>query len=545
MDASCPVSSPDASKAETALPERAAGGASHWFLPAAILYLATPVLLFCLMWLKPVIGWPVAIFIGVALAAAFENKQGCCNSSPFDRRGLWALALLALLWTFFSGVGAFIPQSYDYQKHNLLMHDLEIKSWPVYYQSDRGLRYLCYSLGYYLPPMAVGSAAGEGVGNCVMFLWTAAAFFLILFWVGSMNARRPWITIGVFLVVGGIQVLWHLARVKLPYLLAAHPLNPNDVLHAFDLMGIANTGYTNPFIKSYWTPQHCIAGWLGFAVLYELLFVRGQIGLGFLVWTLALAWSPLTCLGLAVVPAAWIFCRPTRWRVMPLSLGAGLAVFVLYALYYSAHDPVLEKGAIWTFDTVLSWPLYYLLYVVTQVVLLATCIWFADRRWKLEKEWRILFVFSFAILIVLPLYKFGFSGDLRIHASTAPWVVLAVAAARSLTSSREWNPAKVCLAGLIALAVVTTLERVERDVTGADNVKNLWKVDGDFIVLPDYKAATLIRYGVSDLSKINSATAFSSPFDLAGQYLGRTDSFFSRWLLKAPQAEPVESSTGS
>ncbi len=524
--------------------------ASSWFAPWALLCLAFPGVVFFLTWFKPVIGWPAAIVVCAAIVQVFRNKEVCAYAVPFRRRDVFFLAALALLWAVLSGAGAFVPQSSDYVKHNLLLHDLETKPWPVFYHTGHGARFLCYGLSYYLPSALVGAACGDLAGRIAAVLWSAICCFLILYWVGSMNRRRPWLTIGVFLLVAGMQFLWFLARHSLPPLVA-HFCDPQRFSDSFESLGLF-AGYAPALFKSYWAPQHGIPGWLGVALLYELLWVRGKVGCGFLVGALVLGWSPLTCTGLLVVPLAWLFSRPSRWSWQLVSLAAGLVVFVLYAIYYSAHDPLADKGPIWTFKSELHWTLFYAVFAVTQVLLLAICVWLMDRRWKLLDGWRPLYYVSVALLLALPLYKFGLFGDLRMQGANGPGVIVALAISFCLTSGRvSWrHPLYICLAVLTALTAGTTLLRTAQDVSGRSNKSVTWRLEGSDhqVALPDFSAATIERQGVADLSEINKiGLPFRNDFsfDLAGQYLGNGENSGCQRLLKPPPAgAPVEPSPG-
>ncbi len=545
MNASSLAFHPGEPNVEAGHPDRARS-VSPRFFPWAMLYLALPTGLYLLTWLRPVIGWPAAILVMACVGSLFKSHEKGVAAAAFSRREIWCLAAVALLWAFLSGAGTYVPQSADYLKHNLLIHDLETKSWPVLYETARGPRFLCYSLSYYLLPSAIGSAGGEAVGNIAFLLWTAAGFFLVLYWIGSMNSARPWSTLGIFLLVAGLQFLWQYThRHFIPML--AHSPPDADPLQVLGLL----SDYTPALVKGFWTPQHDLAGWLGIALLYELLYVRGRVGSSFLAWTVLLGWSPLASVGLVVIPLAWLFRRPSRLVWEPVSLSAGAVLFVLQALYFSGHDPIGEKGFIWRFHSGLSWPLVVSIYALAEVLLVAICVWLIDRRWNVLEGRRTLFNVSVALLVLLPLYKFGFFGDLRMQAANGPCVFLALGIACSLTHERvsRSNPFFICLAIMVAITAATSLLRATQYLVYKNAGPLAWRIDGvdHDLVLPNYKQKTLASYGVTDLSAINKISEQGkdrSPFDLAAQYLGRTDSFVFNKVL-APQQSPAASKATS
>ena len=93
------------------------------FAVLALAYLLLPSFIFLLTWVRPVMGIPVAL---VAAAGLFQfwRRGTLAQPRPPLSAGTWVCVLgLALLWTWLAGVGGFVAQASDYEKHNLAFHD--------------------------------------------------------------------------------------------------------------------------------------------------------------------------------------------------------------------------------------------------------------------------------------------------------------------------------------------------------------------------------------------------------------------------------------
>ncbi len=477
------------------------------FLPLAAGYFALPVLIFLFSWLRPVIGIPA----GLVLAGGcfwFARRNDSSVRPALTQKNLLLILTVTFAWTLLVGVGGVLPQSSDYLKHNLLLHDLTGASWPVMYPHAGGETFLCYSLGYYLVPALGGRWAGADIIPALSFVWTFAGLFLFFWWAATLTTS-PKKTIAAILLFAPTGILWTLFKTHgLPGVVTAADLEPKL------LYGGLLFGYNDSFTRFNYQPQHALTGWLGAAVLYELLWVKKNPRGAIFVWALLVFWSPLTSLGLLLVPlAAW---GRVRWQnyFEPVNLIGGGALLAVLGIYFQGHVPLPDKGFIGTFLPGREWLFYYALFSLLLLVPLLL-LWLVERRAKILGEFRPLFFLALALLLLLPLWKFGVAGDLRNQAGGPATLFLALAAARIVQSEKFlWQrPLGLLLVVCLLIGAINPILRP---------LKNLASNS------PDYAYANIEQsLGWHHLTDMTDPR-----FDLAAQYQGRGDSPAAHWLLR-------------
>ena len=129
-----------------------------YLLPVSTIYLALPHLIFYLGWLQ----WPWAILAAAIVCVALaimtrtvaramartmpqsdQESAPAPNESPsdstsnatqeytFTRQHALMIGMVCLIWLAISGVGGFVRQDYDWEKHNVILNSLILKPWPT------------------------------------------------------------------------------------------------------------------------------------------------------------------------------------------------------------------------------------------------------------------------------------------------------------------------------------------------------------------------------------------------------------------------------
>jgi len=480
------------------------------FAALAVAYLVLPSLIFLLTWVRPWIGIPAASV--VVLTFMLFLRQGQAGEPRLRlSTGNWIYVLaLAFLWALLAGIGGFTPQASDYEKHNLAFHDLIQQSWPVYYVGGAQTSYLCYGVGYYLTPAFVARAIGATSLPALTFLWGFMGVALFFYWVATFS-RSPQKTLAIVLLFATTETLWHVFLHLLhtpPFADAGKPITDSLVR-----LGVGSD-YSDTWMSLQYRPQHVISAWLGAALFYDMFWVRrNPRGAGF-VWAACWLWSPLMCLGLLLVPLAAL--KHWRWReaLEPVNFGGGILLAVL-AVYFQGHVPLTEHGPIWKFSSGLNWLVLYPIFLLLQLSPVFF-IYQADRKYHLLGELRPLFLGSFLVLLLLPLYKIGYYGDLRLQAATPALLFVGLAASRVFQSPgfSLKRPVFILLIASQMVGAAYPFAKWWRDNLGGERV--------------DYSyAATNQRYGYQNLSDFKRYG-----YDYAAQYLGRTNSLAAQWLLR-------------
>ena len=473
------------------------------FIPLAVLYLLIPNLIFLTTWLRPAIGIPAALMVMVCAGFLMRDSGRPFGRRTPDRTTLGFVVMMALVWTFLAGVGGFIPQSTDYLKHNLVFHDLISLAWPISYDAPAtGKNYLCYGLAYYLAPAFVARRLGEGWLPGLIFLWTAFGVGLFFYWIATLN-DRPKTTLLILLFFSVTSGFWFFfKRHTLPGLAAV-----------LEHMGLINTYFDN-FTRLYYQPQHAIAGWLGAALAYDLLWLRKNPQTIAFVLALLLLWSVLSLIGLLLLPLAAFKRVRLADYFTPINLLGGGTLAVLLGLYYQGHVPLMDRGPIWTLCSGAPWLLLYLLFLVLLLspVLLVHLI---DRKYGVLGEARIVFRWAAVLLMLTPLYKIGYFGDLRMQSAAPALVYIALAVSGCLTSQyfSLRRPLFLLLSTCLLVGATYPIGRILFNLSAHRDVQSYAQISQS--------------KGFHNLSDIREAG-----FDAASQYLGKSESLAARWLLK-------------
>jgi hypothetical protein len=197
-----------------------------------------------------------------------------------------------------------------------------------------------------------------------------------------------------------------------------------------------------------------------------------------------------------------------------MNIGGGILLVIL-AVYFQGHVPLTEKGPIWKFSTGGNWLLLYPLFLLMQLTPMFF-IYLADRKYNLLGDLRPLFLGSFVVLLLLPLYKIGYYGDLRLQAQTPALLFCGLAASRVFQSTAFSlkRPVFVLLVFSQILGAVYPAGRFWQEALGPKG--------------EDYSYADIRkRWGYQNLSDFKRFG-----YDYAAQYLGRTNSIAARWLLR-------------
>jgi hypothetical protein len=472
-----------------------------------ILYLALPYFLFAWGWL----WWPYAALLTAILLAALVIawKKVRDRNGPQARAKLWiggwegVLLLVVTLMAFVpAGVGGIGFQRDDWRKHNSVLHDISMNSWPVVleHNDDGSPRYfLTYYLAYYLPAGAVGRVFGVAAAQLALFCWTFVGLLLCARWVTT-------------LVGGWAPIVWA----------AWFALSGMDVVFG----AILGTSYGDWWAEYFqysanyslliWVPQHALPGWLATALIVDELEQGGDLSLVGFAAALTALWSPFVTIGLApVIAIAMLKGRlRTLWSLPNLLTGPAILLVSMLLLKSTEQDKIIH-GFIWQFypwqSVAIRWPLFCLAEFGLYAILIAPEVLRkrgSDERANLSREW---FLTAILALLILPIYRLGQWNDLCMRASIPCLFLFWVVLLRTIVSGAMQlkSPRTIVLLACLLLASVFPAKNWGYQVIHS-------------------------RPGLH----YNGGTAVVSVLDLfpdlVPQYLGNSNSFFFRHL--APTA---------
>jgi hypothetical protein len=539
MSLEAPAEAPVASRATE--PDRRAGPGcdAAWLAAATWGYLALPLVVFLIAWVR----WPLALValagLAVALARAMPRRPPADRERPRPPSARVLLRESAILTAVgaviaLNGTGGFGIQTWDWLKHTAILRDLIDAPWPVVHQVGEERVALVYYLAWYLPPALVGKLLGWVPAHAAQLAWTVAGAWLCVGWLRRLGAARWWLALLVFVLFSGLDALGALLLPRFP---GAPPIQAD-----FDLEWWARWwAYESNVSHLAYAPHQALGGWLFTSLLLEGRRRAGRTLPFPLLPLLAvgLLWSPFAVLGaLAFLGVESALRRDPARLLRDLVATTNLAAappLLLVVAYFAARlaPPVVLDGyrpetvlgsLAWTVErgplpSVLGTAAWFLL---VEVLALAVAAWWALRG---DREQRRGLVAAACVLVALPWVSYGFYNDLAIRASLPALFVLQVALLAALA---RWRDRRRAAAVTLALALLGALYPANQLRLRALAV---WE-RRELILVPS-------RASTPDL--FEQQLAAPEGFFFVGQYVGSAQAPFFRWLAAPTRPLPVRS----
>lgn len=469
----------------------------------SIFYLLLPYVIFAASWLKPWVAGIVLIVIIWAsrdiILASTQQKLPRLSLPAVRPRMVWAaIAAVLLLWVFFSGVGGFTAQTEDYHKHNAVFNDLSEKQWPVVYENGQGLTYY---IGYYLPTAAFAKLAGPEAADYFQFAWMALGVVLAFYWICRLAGRvRLWLAL---LLVGfsGMDVIGYLLFYQ-----AWPPLGSLNLEWATS-PAIGIWQYSSNATLLYWTPQHALAGWIITAMIIAEFVEKKPRKNTFFLYSLSWLVSPMVALWLAPFLLGIVVASYKKWRsfISFQNIVFPLCMVVVIGSYYMTTQYSQPFGPIWEFidfrSNVVRLLFFHLLEYGMYAVLLFPYIVRRESR-----QWQIIFGIAVAMLLVMPLVKYGLYNDQLMRGSIPALFIIMVLIARML-STEGYRIRKIIVSICLVAGAVTPVSEISRHFDIGQPKRDEWM-------------------------SIENNQLDAGARNLANQYYGDRDSFFYEVLAE-------------
>ena len=448
--------------------------APPWLLPVSLTYLALPTLIFVAGWTRPLI----ALISGACVVAVVAMSIRSAATRPkhalprVTTAGIWGGATVFGLLT---GAGGYVPQSWDWLKHNAIVRDLVTQPWPVSYDIEGNTFQLTYYIGYYLPAAAAGKLFGWQAANAVLLAWTVLGIGLAFTWfcVLTRAARRGWILLVAALFSGPDLVGFMIFEPIIRYEDA--PL-PSGQLDWWAQIG----KYPGHVTSMMWGPHHAIGAWIGAAAIVYLARTRQ---LGWIVPIVAFngLLSPFVTLGFLplVLWAVWrngrseIAARTRQLASVPAGLAA-LAVVPVLAYYmailaslpepfdnsvvvgFSLTNPIRTMSFMQALGA-------YLMLITLEVIIFYVLV----RRSPVgqEPESRFLLGVVTVTMILFPLVRYGQWSDLALRAVVPSMFVLSILVARVILDLPRSSKLRLVFLYLLVVGLKAPQMELQRAVT--------------------------------------------------------------------------------
>lgn len=173
----------------------------------AFLYLAIPILIFFMGWLKWYFAVP-ACFILVVSFYKFIQGSPELWFPELSRRTIEIIIMVFVLicvWVYMSGIGGMVYQNPDHQYRNGIFRLLVEENWPVINQENN--RGLIYYIAYWLPAAVVGKIFGIDFGTRFQAIWAIAGICILYYFICAWRKKLTLWPLIFFIFFSGLDYL--------------------------------------------------------------------------------------------------------------------------------------------------------------------------------------------------------------------------------------------------------------------------------------------------------------------------------------------------
>ena len=538
---------------------------ASYLLFVSSLYLAIPHLIFYFGWLK----WPLALLAAASLCVglwataryvleyitereaatevesetvAIAEGEVATEVTPppvkrkkkefiFTRDHAVMIGAVALIWLMVAGVGGFVAQDNDWDKHNTVLNSLILKPWPTIYEIYKIDVPLVYYIAYYLPAALVGKVTGWYWANIALFGWSLAGLMIALLWFCILVRRASYSVLLIFVFFSGLDYIGKWVATEF------HMWNANKTGWYHIDAWTGTWQYSSNATLMNWVPPQALAGWIVAGMtIYCLVKVRRR-DLVLLPFGLSVFWSPFITMGIVpylvldfLIDKEPLLQRIRRMFTIP-NIAGGMALAIT-GFYYSSKVYDISPIVIQSFYSGFALDHYggppytgiiFLLYFCLLEFGLYAIILYRSGAVR-DERWRWMFDITVLTLLILPWFKLGVFNDLVMRASIPALFVMAVLVATAIHDNRLSQSTHIALIVLLGIGAVTALVEFRRHVDR-------------MVQLP----APL--YDDSDMPKDFMAYLAEEAF-FVGQYAGSMESPFYRYAAR-PHVDGARDGAGS
>lgn len=531
----------------------------------SVLYLALPHMIFCFGWMKW--HWAVLCFLSGTVSVVFSissfNREAESEKEDlvFPCFYLVWVVVLATVFSVITGAGiGYFHQAGDWHKHNAVFLGLIERQWPVYYSTEAGAAPLVYYVAYYLPAAAVGKAFGWLAANWALFIWNTLGLVLAAMWFVVLAEKRGlWIPI-IFFIFSGLDYFGASANI-------IDRVNPESFPQWSDISGwivflkrvcidyvllevffnqqvtefwSGGFQYSCNMAHLFWSPNQALAGWILAGMVFRL-FGRPSLKNNVLILlSFSLLWGPFITIGLLPFLAADFFAGSakksanengsegflTRIREYLTAGNASAAVVFLFAgLFFLAkfsgsplgpvqdrHGFIFSGGAGQVFDRIGL----LVSFCVLEFGVFAVLIFAGGSARRSGRG--LLAVVSVAVLLILPLYRYGYYNDLMVRASIPALFALSVFVARAVYDERAAKTVRLLLVLFLLIGSISAMVEIKRNTAV-------------MCERPDLAFYIPVKGSVDDLPAVHRFRKKVQP-NFFGQYIGDPSSPFFRIIAR-------------
>ena len=409
---------------------------------STFVYLMVPLCLFLLSWLHVYYGAFCAAVLLFCMCKVFRSiqKTAAASSLCIGRYHIFYL-LLILLFLLSTGHGGFIgANGVDTPWRDAIYHDLVTYPWPVIYRYSDTM--LAYYLAYWLPAAGISWLCGLGIwgSHVILFIWTylgLGLIFLLLCEYLQPSRKQVLLVCMIFLLWSGLNLFGMLLRSL--FSAEAFRIDDNPGFLSWLYSAHSYDGYfIGYFLRTTFDSVANVYNQYIPVALVTLLFLqlRHMYGIYAFLGLLALPYSPLGFAGVAFLmlgdgvnqtihdirqkqSLVWQLGKEYASLENLLPSVTILPIFYFYFMMNSMSQRAVDTG-IWA-APLSAYGLFRIGHLLLFYVLA-----FGIYLFLLHKKHKSDFLYRWVggVLLLLPFFRIGMTGDFLWNASMAPYIVI-------------------------------------------------------------------------------------------------------------------------
>ena len=407
------------------------------FFTLAVIYLALPVVIFFLGYLKLIFGIIFSVIVSAAAVLAIRdctkdpdgNKLDLKSDITFPLAYIIAAIIFAFAVTITNGVGEYVWAPFDHAYRRAIFNDLINYKWPIIYdpatqknpevieilnlQNNQGF---VYYFTYWMPAAIIGKLFGFTAGNITLVFWNAIGIFLTLIGMCKYIKKASYGTLFMFLCFSGLDVI--------PYLInEIHPYDGWTWIEGW----VPFVSFISNFNNLENVYNQAIPCYL---IVTLLLLSKNNRSIGF-VSSLLFAYSPWATIGILIPAIVRLFSKDLRASKRRksfeniINLRNFLIPFLMlftFGSFYGAKSGALHmQGFLWEFydGNVLKFILVLILLFVIEV--LPSFAFVVKGHKKDPMLWSAM-----AVLFILPFYFLSEGNNLVMRGTMPALFILCI-----------------------------------------------------------------------------------------------------------------------
>lgn len=432
----------------------------------AYVYLTLPFLIFIGGWFRPALAVPAILIVLGSLFFALRRapKLWIPRLTRSSVMTIGILLAAAFVWLYFSGIGGYAYQNYDFGWRNGIFKTLVERRWPVIIEEaapyfDSPVAFVYY-FAFWLPAALVGKAFGLDAGIHFQFIWALIGILIVFYLIMATTERLSIMPIFVFIFFSGLDVC------------GSFLLTNSSTFTWFNAAHIENWvpgfQYSSFTTQLFWVFNQAIPAWLITLTLYHEKDNRNTIFL----YSLSLLSCTLPAVGL--LPFVFYFVisnllrgynraetfgknlkRMLRELFTFSNVAGGGLIGITSFLFLKTNASGQKIGTIFGKTSFAA----YLLFIFFEFLIYFILIYRARPKGG-------LFWVTLASLLTIPLIRVGSSIDFVMRASIPALVLLCIMTISALDryKSEGAKPRYLMLAAVILAGAITAQHEFTRSL---------------------------------------------------------------------------------